>query len=199
MNFTFLEVSDKELLERVFAFRYKIFLEIYPKYLEISGFTEPKEHDKYDKYSVHFAALDKEGEVCATVRLIHHSPIGYPTENSMTFDNTMFERDKLGEMSRIFVDAKYRNIQTTKKIIQEVKTFMYIKMMKFGIDYTYGSLEYSFLRLLRIYKMNYEIIGKKQKYENVDVGFRYPSILYTERLGLDNPDIVELYRSGYDI
>ncbi|MBE0514350.1 GNAT family N-acyltransferase [Sulfurimonas sp.] len=198
MNFTFLEVCDKELLERVFAFRYKILLETYPEYLEVSGYSDAKEHDKYDNYSVHFAALDDDGEVCATVRLIHHSPIGYPTENSMAFDNSMFKRDKLGEMSRIFVDTKYRNIQTTKKIIQAVKTFMYIKMMKLGIEYTYGSLEESFLRLLRIYKMNYNTLGKKQKYEHADVGMRYPSILYTERLGADNPEIIDIYRSNYD-
>ncbi|MGZ8545785.1 MAG: GNAT family N-acyltransferase, partial [Sulfuricurvum sp.] len=114
MNFTFLEVEDSDLLEKVFAFRYKILLEIYPEYIEASNLLDNKEYDKYDTYSVHFAALDKENEVCATVRLIYNSPLGYPTENSMTFDNSMFERDKLGEMSRIFVDAKYRSMQTTK-------------------------------------------------------------------------------------
>lgn len=177
------------MLEKVFAFRYKILLEIYPEYLKISGFSDAKEYDKYDRYSVHFAALNEEGDVCATVRLIHHSPIGYPTENSMIFDNSMFERDKLGEMSRIFVDAKYRNIQTTKKIIQEVKKFMYVKMTKLGILYTYGSLEASFLRLLRIYKMNYHTISEEQRHEYF--GLRYPSVLYTKQLGEDNPEIIE--------
>lgn len=191
MNFTFLEVKDSALLEKVFAFRYKILLEVYPEYVQISDFLDDKESDKYDPYSVHFAALDEEGEVCATVRLIYNSPLGYPTENSMKFDVSMFERDRLGEMSRIFVDAKYRSIQTTKIIIQEVKKFMYIKMMKFGVEYTYGSLEESFLRLLRIYKMNYVTIGEKQIYK--DVGLRYPSVLYTKQLGIDNPEIIELW------
>ncbi|MFA5232871.1 MAG: GNAT family N-acyltransferase [Sulfurimonas sp.] len=193
MNFTFLEVKDSELLERVFTFRYKILLEIYPEYIEVSNFLDNKEFDKYDPYSAHFAALDEYGEVCATVRLIHNSPLGYPTENSMTFDNSMFEREKLGEMSRIFVDAKYRNIQTTKKVIEEVKKFMYLKMMKLGIEYTYGSLEESFLRLLRIYKMNYATIGEKQ--EHGFFGFRYPSVLYTKQLGVDNPQIIELWEA----
>ncbi|MDQ1244907.1 MAG: hypothetical protein QG565_1247 [Campylobacterota bacterium] len=197
MNFTFLEVKDSELLDKVFAFRYKILLEIYPEYIEASNFLDEKEFDKYDAYSVHFAAIDKEGEVCATVRLIHNSPLGYPTENSMTFDNSMFERDKLGEMSRIFVDEKYRSIQTTKKVIEEVKKFMYLKMMKLGIEYTYGSLEESFLRLLRIYKMNYAIIGKKQ--EHGPFGFRHPSVLYTKQLGADNPQIIELWEVGREL
>jgi N-acyl-L-homoserine lactone synthetase len=189
MNFTFLEVKSSDMLEDVFAFRYKILLEIYPEYLQKSGFLDNKEYDKYDPYSVHFVALDRDGDICATVRLIHNSPLGYPTENSMIFDNSMFERTKLGEMSRIFVAAKYRNIKTTKGIIQEVKKFMYTKMIKLGILYTYGSLEESFLRLLRIYKMNYHTIGEKQKHEYF--GLRYPSILYTQQLGYDNPEIVE--------
>lgn len=197
MNFTFLEVEDNALLDKVFAFRYKILLEIYPEYIETSNLLDKKEYDKYDTYSTHFAAIDTGGEVCATVRLIYNSPLGYPTENGMTFDNSMFERDKLGEMSRIFVDAKYRNMQTTKKVIEEVKKFMYFKMMKLGIEYTYGSLEESFLRLLRIYKMNYAIIGKKQEHESF--GFRYPSVLYTKQLGEDNPQIIEAWEAQHEL
>lgn len=197
MNFTFLEVEDSELLEKVFAFRYKILLEIYPEYIEASNLLDNKEYDKYDTYSVHFAAIDNKGEVCATVRLIYNSPLGYPTENGMTFDSSMFERDKLGEMSRIFVDAKYRNIQTTKIVIEEVKKFMYLKMMKLGIEYTYGSLEESFLRLLRIYKMNYATIGEKQAHGSF--GFRYPSVLYTKQLGVDNPHIIELLEREHGV
>lgn len=189
-------MCDTELLERVFAFRYKILSEIYPKYLEISGFTDAKEHDKYDKYSVHFAALDEDGEVCATVRLIHHSPIGYPTENGMKFDNSMFERDRLGEMSRIFVDAKCRNMKITMSIMNGLKKLMYHKLRELGIEYTYGSLEESFLRLLKIYKINYQTIGEKQKHDSF--GLRYPSILSTERLGMDNAEIVGLNRSNHE-
>lgn len=197
MNFTFLEVEDSDLLEKVFAFRYKILLQIYPEYIEASNLLNNKEYDKYDTYSVHFAAIDRDGEVCATVRLIYNSPLGYPTENGMTFDSSMFERDKLGEMSRIFVDAKYRNIQTTKIIIKNLNELIYFKMMELGIEYTYGSLEESFLRLLRIYKMNYATIGEKQ--EHGSFGLRYPSILYTKQLGADNPQIIELWEREHGV
>ena len=191
MNFTFLEVTDKELLDKVFAFRYKIFMEIYPNYLQKLNISDAKEYDKYDSYAIHFAALDGEGEVCAVVRLIYHSPIGYPTENSTQFDNSMFERDKLGEMSRIFVDKKYRGIKNTRIIIQAVKEFMYIKMVQKEIKYTYGSLEENFLRLLKIYKMPYHPIAKKQRHG--DFGLRYPCILYTEELGRANPEFIKLW------
>ncbi len=191
VNFTFLEVTDKELLDKVFIFRYKVLEEVYPKYLHKAGIVGIKEHDKYDPYAIHFAALDKEGEVCATVRLIYHSPIGYPTENSTQFDNSMFDRDKLGEMSRIFVGAHYRDMKTTKIIINEFKKLTYLKMMKIGVEYSYGYLEESFLRLLKIYKMPYHPIGAIHQDENL--GLRYPCILYTEELGTTNPEFIKLW------
>jgi len=190
-NFTFLEVNDKKLLDKVYEFRYKVFMEIYPKYIQKLGLENAREYDKYDEYSVHFAALNEKNEVCATVRFIHHSPMGYPTENNTKFDNSMFKREKLGEMSRVFVEKKYRNIKTTKIIMEAVKEFMYIKMKRERIEYTYASLEENFLRLLKIYKIFYQPVGEKQRHG--DFGLRYPCILYTEELGAENPELVKLW------
>jgi len=192
MNFTFLEVADKDLLDKVYGFRYQVLTEIYPGYLQKSGFSDAKEQDKYDTYSVHFAALNKEGEVCATLRFISHSPIGYPTENNLNFDNSMFEREKLAEMSRIFIDARYRNMKTTKILINGIKKLVYFKIIKEKIQYIYGSLEENFLRLLQIYKIPYIPIGEKQEHENF--GLRYPCILYIEDLAKENPEFIKLWR-----
>jgi len=191
MQFRFLEVENKYLLDEVFAFRYKILKksDIYKDYFLETDFDDYKEYDKFDPFAIHFAALNQDSEVCATVRLIHNCPLGYPTENDMEFNNTLFERDKLGEMSRIFVDAKYRNIKTTKIIVEELKKLLYYKMMDLGIEYTYGALEPRFVRLLKMYNMNYEIIGKKQFQGKM--GLRFPCILYTKRLGEDNPEFIK--------
>jgi len=194
MNLTFLEVNNEELLEDVYAFRFKILKEIYPVYLKQLVLKNEKEYDKYDAYAVHFVALDEEGKVCATVRLLYHSPIGYPTESNAKFDNSMFCRNKLGEMSRIFVDKQYRNIKTTKNIIEGLKRYMYIKMMQEGIEYTYGYLEKSFLRLLKIYKMPYHPLSEIQKHK--DFGWRFPCILYTQELGNENPEFIKLWESS---
>ena len=197
-SFSFLEVKDGVMLDKVFEFRYKVLKEskIFQDYFREIESLECKEHDKYDSYSVNFVAVDQDGEVAATIRLIHHSPLGYPTENGMSFDNTMFEREKLGEMSRIFVDAKYRSIHITKIIMQGLKNLMYSKLMQLGIEYTYGALEPRFVRLLKMYKICYEIIGEKQLQGKM--GLRYPCILYTQRLGDDNPEIVELWEKQHE-
>ena len=185
MKFTFLEVKDSDLLKKVFEFRYKIFLEIYPEYLKSLNLKEKKEKDKYDSYSIHFAALDTNGEICATVRLIHNSPIGYPTESYMEIDSCIFERNKLGEMSRIFINSKYRTMNVTKAIIQGLIKLIYTKLLQLDIEYTYGSLESNFLRLLKMYKLNYLTIGKEQMHKYF--GLRHPCILHTKQLAQDNP------------
>lgn len=197
MNFTFLEVTNCDMLEKVFAFRYKVLLEIYPEYIQNSCFKDKKDNDKYDQYSFNFAALDEDGEVCATVRLIHNSPVGYPTENGMIFDKDMFERDKLAEMSRIFIDTKHRNMKNTKIIIEQIKKMLYFKMLDLGIEYSYGSLEASFLRLLKIYKICYTTIGEEQMHKHV--GLRYPCILYTKQIKIDNPELFKLWKKQNEI
>ena len=86
-----------------------------------------------------------------------------------------FDRNHLGEISRIFIAKKYRNFKDTKYIVESFKKFLYSDMKKNDIRYSYGALEKSFFRLLKIYKMRYEIIGELQEYG----GKRYPCILYT--------------------
>lgn len=191
--FKFLEVKDKEMLDKAFAFRYDVFkdTEILKEYFYANNFEDGKEQDEYDSYSIHFLALDTNGEVSANVRLIYNSPIGYPTENNMKFDNSMFDRDKLGELSRIFVNTKYRDIRTTKFLIEGLNKLIYIKLRELNLQYTYGALEASFLRLLNMYKMPYELIGEKQL--DGKLGLRYPCILYTEKFSSENPRLVELW------
>ncbi|MBU1658285.1 GNAT family N-acetyltransferase [bacterium] len=189
MDFRFLEVKDSELLKKVFAFRYKIVFNEYQEYIQANNLQNEQEIDIYDEYAVQFAVLDEDGEICATVRLIHNSPLGYPTEESLVFDKDVFERDKLGEMSRIFIDTKYRDLKTTKKIIHHLKEPLYTKMMELGIKYSYGSLEGSFLRLLKMFKIHYDTIGEEQIHKFMCK--RYPCILYTQVLGDENPEIIE--------
>lgn len=190
MNFSFFEVKDGEMLEKVFAFRYNVIRDtpVYKDYFRETSFLNYKERDIYDPFSVHFAAIDEKNNICATVRLIHNSPHGYPTENGMIFDRSMFEREHLGEISRIFIDAKHRNLRSTKVIIQELKKLLYDRMTALDIEYSYGALEAHFIRLLKMYKMRYEVIGEKQLQGKM--GLRLPCILYTKQLGIDNPELI---------
>ena len=188
MNLIFSEVNDSEALQEVFAFRYKIISEtdIFEGYVRETEFPDNKESDKFDPYSIHFVAKDKDGNICATIRLIHHSPHGYPTEK-MDFDNSMFQRDKLGEISRIFIHPDYRDFKTTKKIIYNFNKLLYPKLMEHGIEYSYGALQSNLIRLLRMFNAHYEEICEMKMLGSM--GLRYPCILYTKRFGEDNPEL----------
>jgi len=179
-KFTFKIVDNQKLLEDVFAFRHTILEEVYPEYAQ-KYVQDGCDYDKYDTYAKHLVALNKEGAICATVRLIYNSPIGYPTQNSMKFDTTKFQNEKIGEISRIFIAKEYRNLRDTKIIIEGFKKILYAIMKELNITYTYGALEKKFLRLLKMYKMDYEVIGDVQEYKFV--GMRYPVGLHTKQFG----------------
>jgi len=185
----FIEVKDKALLEKVFAFRFKVLDERDATRAAITDYASGLDRDKYDDYSDHFAAFDNSGEVIACVRLIHHSPIGYPAVNNMKtdIDLTRFDADKVAELSRIFIAKQLRNLRDTKALIEGLKAVGYAKMAALGIEYTYGGLEKAFLRLLNIYKLPYKAIGAEQEY----LGWRYPCLMYTRELEEQNPQLLE--------
>jgi N-acyl-L-homoserine lactone synthetase len=188
----FVEVVSETHLEKVFAFRYKIVCER----LEVDtlDYCAPgRETDEYDAYAYHFAAFGDDGEVEACVRLIHNSPIGYPTANHMRFDidPSLFEPRKIAELSRIFVTEEKRGIRETKRLLQGLKEVAYLKINELGIEYLYGGLEKPFLKLLNMFRLPYKPIGQEQEY----VGRRYPCIMYTRDLEAANPELQRL-RNG---
>lgn len=184
MKYTFTHVTDKETLEKVHRFRYKV---MHDELGWICENKEGKETDDFDKYCDQFAVLNSDDEICCTMRLIHNSPIGYPTERFLDLNEEKykFDRDKLSEMSRIFIDAKHRNMRETKVFISTiVKELAYEKMKEHGIEYCYGMLEQKFLKLVNMYKIPYQPISDiEQDYDKL----KYPSILYVKEMEKQNP------------
>ncbi len=185
--FKYVEAKDEELIKKIYKFRCQIACDEL-KILNRENYPDGLETDEYDRYSIHFAALDKNGEIASCLRLIHHSPIGYPTENEMKIEKNLasVDRNKIGEISRIFIHRNYRDMKSSKEIFRLAKLYVCPKMKKLGIEYTFGALEKSFHRLLGIFGMPYEIIGEPQIHGG---RMRYPSLLSTKRLAEANPDL----------
>ncbi len=185
--FKYVEAKDEELIKKIYRFRCKIACDEL-KVLKREDYVDGLEIDEYDRYSVHFAALDENGEVASCLRVIHHSPIGYPTENEMIVDKDLshFQRERVGEMSRIFIRSDCRNMKDTKKIIELIKINVCPKMKELGVDYSFGALEKSFHRLLVMFGMPYEIIGKLQMHGGK---LRYPALLSTQEFIETNPEL----------
>ena len=187
MSYQFIEVSSQEQLEKIFAFRYDILNEREETRVLLKDCESGCETDEYDAYSVHFAAFDEAGEVVACYRLIHHSPIGYPTTNHMSYDRDTwhFESEELGELSRIFVSPRIRGIQKLRPLFDTLKIITCEKMADLNISYTLGTLEKPFFRLLHILHFPYHRIGDIQTH----FGQRYPCVLYTDELRNANPEL----------
>lgn len=160
----------------------------------IKANADEKETDAYDEYSDQFAILNADGEICCTMRLIHNSPIGYPTEMSLSTEQTKyrFKRDKLAELSRIFIHPKYRNMHDTKFFINTiVKSLAYEKIKEYNIEYCYGMLEEKFLRLVNMFKIPYKSIDEPVYiYDKL----KYPSILKVKELEKQNPQLEKHWR-----
>ena len=192
MKYQFLNVTNKELLEKVYRFRYEVMhheLEIIDKN------KEEIERDIYDDYSDQFVILNCEGDICCTMRLIHNSPVGYPTEDFLDLNKPeyQFDRSKLAEMSRIFIDPRYRNMRETRIFISNmVKSLAYEKIKEYGIEYCYGSMEPKFIKLVNMFKIPYHPIGKVAYYAK---RMRCPSMLYVKDLEKENPQI----EKGWDL
>ena len=189
MSYQFIEVTSEEQLEKVYAFRYKILDEKDETRVLLEHCKNRKETDEYDIYSEHFAAFNEAGEVVAYTRLIHHSPLGYPTENNMktNIDKLQLGAEKFAELSRIFISEHLRNRKDTRLLIEGLKIIGYNKMAALGIEYTYGALEKPFLRLLNMYNLPYQAIGEEQNYATP----RYPCLLYTHDLEVANPELLQ--------
>ena len=186
-EFKFLNVTDAEMLHKVQRFRYKIYCEEnYLKYSQSS--VDDREIDSYDDFSDPFVVLDEQNEVAACLRLIHSSPIGYPMDNELIYDRSkyLFKREKVAELSRIFIASKYRNYRDTKFLMRNLLfKLVYPKIKKYKIEYCYGNCELAFLKLLQKIKIPYKSIGEVQpSYGRM----KSPSIMYTDELEVLNPE-----------
>ncbi len=194
--FYFFEVEDQNFLERIYRFRYEILCEEL-KFFDANRYKKKLEHDEYDDYSHHFVAIDEDFNIVATVRLIHHSPIGYPTLHHLKLYPgveellTKLKYDRLCEISRVFIDKKYRNFSDTKTIIKHFMTEqIYLKAKDHGLEYGFAAIEKRFWLLLKKFNINFELIGKQQE------GYgspRYPAILPIYRFEKDNKEMVKNY------
>ncbi|BCD62030.1 hypothetical protein NitYY0826_C0898 [Nitratiruptor sp. YY08-26] len=196
--FYFFEVDDENIMEKIYRFRYEILceeLEFFPKN------SKRIEFDKYDPYAKHLVAMNDNCEIVATARLIHHSPIGYPTQEHLEINPDVknllmtYKREKLGEVSRILLHKNYRNMHDTKYILEHfVKEKIYFMAKEMGMEYAFTAMEKSFIRLMKMVKVHLQIIGPKQ---NGYGSPRYPCLISTSLIERENPMLLQRYKKRH--
>ncbi|WP_457592220.1 GNAT family N-acyltransferase [Hydrogenimonas sp.] len=165
--FKCIEAKDEELIKEIYRFRCEIACDEL-NILKREDYPEGYEMDEYDKYSIQYAVLNDKGEVVGCMRLVHHSPIGYPASNTLrVYDNEkgkILPDNKTGELSRIFIRSDCRGIKKSRKIVESIKPLAGKKLIELGLVYTYGALEENFFKFLLMLKMPYRRIGPYMNY-----------------------------------
>jgi len=143
----------------LYALRYKVYC-LEKKWLNLKDYPDGEEKDEYDKRSIHFVALNPNGDVVGTLRLILNSnPNSLPIENHPSINGQLATKNGT-EISRLAVDEHFRNGDVTLGLYRLI--YHYSKGEH--LDTFFIVVDPSFLKLLHLLDFNFMPIGKPAFY-----------------------------------
>lgn len=118
--FDFHRAAPKPLYADALQLRFQVYC-LERGFLSPADYPEGQEHDDFDKHAVHFLARHRVSlQPAGTIRLVQHSPLGFPLlqhcriddeYQQFFFDNELGLR-RFGEISRLAVSRHYRQRTT---------------------------------------------------------------------------------------
>lgn len=108
-DFKFVVATTPELLDGVFRLRYQVYVDEFG-YEHAGDHPDGKEMDDWDPFSIHMAALNPDGEVIGTIRVVLNSTAGLPTLNAVApfYQDRNPQSRHIGEVSRLAVARSFR-------------------------------------------------------------------------------------------
>ena len=105
----FVVATTPELLDGVFRLRYQVYVDEFG-YEHAGDHPDGKETDEWDPFSIHMAALNPEGDVIGTIRLVLNSISGLPTLKAVApyYQDKNPQSRHIGEVSRLAVARSFR-------------------------------------------------------------------------------------------
>ena len=179
-------------LRELFALRYQVYC-VERGFLSQENYPNGEESDSYDAAAVHFAAVDHNGKVLGSVRLVRHMPgIGFPFENycrdtspgtgglpvkdameisRLVVSKTLLRRSEDRDSDFIDATASGRLAPTRiarrsrcEWIVLGLYKAMYQYCLDAGINHWYAAMERSLVRLLKRYGVIFFPIGPEADY-----------------------------------
>ena len=179
-------------LRELFALRYQVYC-VERGFLSQENYPNREESDSYDATAVHFAAVDHNGKVLGSVRLVRHMPgIGFPFENycrdtslgagelpvkdameisRLVVSKTLLRRSEDRDSDFIDATASSRLTPTgierrsrCEWIVLSLYKAMYLYCLEAGITHWYAAMERSLVRLLKRYGVIFFPIGSEADY-----------------------------------
>jgi N-acyl amino acid synthase of PEP-CTERM/exosortase system len=179
-----------ELLDATYRLRYQVYC-LERRFLPAERYPSGREIDQYDPYSVHFAVVDRSGEIAATARLIPLTHAGLPLlDHCPLFPHVRSLTDLLGqvvEVSRLCVSRRYnrrrgdayyalqgatydpetrerRGTAQGGEIIMTLCQALYQASKRSGYTHWLAGTEKSLQRLISVYSLPFKPIGPEVDY-----------------------------------
>ncbi|OQX87588.1 MAG: hypothetical protein B6D55_02890 [Candidatus Omnitrophica bacterium 4484_70.2] len=187
-KFTFKIVDSPQLLEEVFKLRFQVYAQE-RHFIKEEDYPDGKEKDKFDAYSIHFVAIDDQGEIAGAVRLVLNSPLGFPLEEhsqgALFIKKDKLPRQNLAEISRLVISKNYRRrkgdglyyslpveddpsegkfSRRTRPMVFGLYRLIYQESKRRGITFWYAAMEDVLYRLLKAHGFSFFPIGREIEY-----------------------------------
>ena len=159
--------DDPRLLEQSYRLRYQVYC-VERQFLDVASYPDQREVDEFDGYSVHVGAVDADGHLAGTARVIRANPHGFPMFRHCAF---FPEVQMLGapqivpvEVSRVAISRHYARHRgagprrRTEPFITLVKAIMQ-GAKRAGATHLIGATDAAFHRWLVHYGLPYRISG----------------------------------------
>ena len=160
--------DDPALLTETYRLRYQAYC-VERAFLNASDFPRQVEQDEFDRFSTHFATLDKGGRVVGTIRLVYPSVLGLPLFRHCTLfpgETALFDpRHSVAEISRLSVVREHRpNAFGCDEALFSLYRGVYHHAKRTGMTHWVVATEVSLQRALVSYGFPFRQIGPQVDY-----------------------------------
>jgi N-acyl-L-homoserine lactone synthetase len=157
--------DDPCLLDACYRLRYRVYCQE-KQFLDPRNYPDGREIDEFDPISVHVGAIDRDGEVAGTARVVPPNKLGYPVTKHCAF-NPDLRLDAPGmltvECSRIMISRDYPRRSRTEPFLTIVKGVMQ-QAKRAGATHLIGATEPGFYRLIVLHGMPWKVAGPAVDY-----------------------------------
>jgi N-acyl amino acid synthase of PEP-CTERM/exosortase system len=166
------------LLQKSYALRHQVYCRE-RKFLAAENYPDGLETDEFDRHSIHVGAVDAEGELAGTARVVRASDIGLPLfRHCTTFPHeSQFHgaNPRLVEVGRLAVSRAYtRQHQTTRAAVARrrdredvfvtVLKALYQATKRIGATHWLAATEKPLQRMLARHGFPFRLIGPENDY-----------------------------------
>ncbi len=194
--YRFRDARTSEEYQQLYALRYQAFC-IENTWIAPENCTDEQEKDCYDPFSKHFIAIDDDGDLIGSIRLIlsDRLPSSWvlPINNHPSINGLDVKRSRCAEISRLVVDKKGRRGDVALGLYR----IMYQYSRDHQIDYWYIVVDEVFLKMLQKLGFPFFALAQAGNYmgETVPARVKIRDVEYN--LKKHNPRLNTWFQSPY--